>query len=185
MPLPDDPLATFSDLPSLESMNEIALEAYRLRSSAVCPFCDRSFQDRGQLEKHNLMCTKTKPLHRISSVDRSKNRLAVATEMSPLCLHCGREFKLNQQLKKHLIVCTASKPMKRASLSEGRPMVGRKCGSDLLSSSDSPSIEAKNAVAASRSADAKSVNSTDISLAGELIPTPLPPLIFTCRVFLQ
>ena len=121
VPLPEEPFAAVTVLPSLESMNEIALEAYRLRSSAMCPFCDRSFRDRDQLEKHNLMCTKTKPLHRailtkddwLGGVNRGETRRGTTSHVS--CATCGRSFKHDYQLLKHRIACDANKPQQRRS----------------------------------------------------------------------
>ena len=167
VPLPADPLAALAELPSLEKMNDIALEVYRSRSSAVCPFCDRSFRDRGQLEKHNIMCTATRPLRRISLVDRSS---ASEVETSLLCSHCGRDFKLVHQLKKHHIICTASKPLRRNPSAENRYTARRNSGSDLSSLSDSRSIHSGNIVETGKAADAKSFHSTDISLAGKHVP---------------
>ena len=127
VPLPEDPFAGLSELPSLEKMNEMALEVYRSRSSAVCPFCDRSFRDREQLGKHNIICTKTKPLHRMGLMEKAEPREHSAAKelrrgsssqavlLNVSCDTCGRTFKHHYQLQKHNIGCNSAKPLKRRS----------------------------------------------------------------------
>ena len=177
VPLPEDPFAGLSELPSLEKMNEMALEVYRSRSSAVCPFCDRSFRDRELLEKHNIICSEAKPLRKASLVGQCHNRQR--SDDSHPCAFCGRTFKLSYQLDKHHIICTAEKPLRKPT--------DRRSGTGKISSgqhADTSTLDTKDEHIGN-SADAGSFHTTDISLAGEIGLFNTPLLLIRLRVCLQ